>query len=147
MLNIYIKYILLFHFIIFANALQAKPIDISVGSKVSLLENSSVCIVDNSLSIENIIETNLLKPYSSPYINIGMQDKTIWIKIELDNNSNNSITKVLVISSTLLDHIALYKSEELDMPSMRGVENLSGKHHTLFPYYTISLKPNSKQIL
>ncbi len=63
--------------------------------------------------------------------------KTIWIKFRLQNPSDKSIEKLLILTSPLLEYIALYKENDLKKPIIKGVLHITKEHTTLFPFYTI----------
>ncbi|MFK5977231.1 MAG: 7TM diverse intracellular signaling domain-containing protein [Sulfurovum sp.] len=109
----------------------------------SLLESSEIYIdKSNNLHIKDVIKQNLLKPYNKEAINIGMMNKTIFIKLQVTNHSDKIIKRVLVLTSPLLEHIALFTSS-LDSYKLKGVLYLTPKHSTLFPFYDITIEANS----
>jgi len=121
----------------------ADTIDISQNKQISILEHSSIYIEEEQSSIQEVLEYNLFKPYKKPYINIGVSQKTIWIKLKLHNPTHQPVEKILIFTSSLLEHIALYKEDNLDSPIIKGVSNITEDHTTLFPYYNINLDENS----
>jgi len=141
----YIKHFVIIVFILLTTASNAAPIDISQNEQVSLLEHSSVYLDDRDLRIEEIIKKNLFKVYLNPYINIGTSQDNIWIKLELYNSTQQPIEKLLILTSSLLEDIALYKEGELDSPVIKGVSNINTVHTTLSPYFTIHLEANASQ--
>ena len=124
---------------------HADSIDISEPKKVSLLDNSSIFITDNEMTLETIIEKELFEAYTKPYINIGTSRKTVWIKLELRNPTQQAVEKLLILTSSLLEHIALYKEGEFNSPVIKGVSNINTAHTTLLPYFTIFLEANTSQ--
>ncbi len=122
---------------------HAKTIDISEETQISILENSSVYLDKKQLTIQEVLEQDLFKVYHKPFINIGTSQKTIWIKFTLKNSTPKSIHKSLILTSPLLEHIALYKSNDLNRPILKGVEHLSKEHTTLLPFYSIEVKAHS----
>jgi len=143
MLNLYLKYFLIILFVLFTIPLAAKPLDISVQTDTSLLENSYVFLADKPLMLEDVIDQDLFQYYHKPYINTGMLAKTIWIKFELQNKSTKPVEKSLILTSALLEHIALYSEENLKTPRLKGVTHIQKEHHTLFPSYIIKLDPGT----
>jgi len=145
MLGHYIKYFSLLIFFLVNNTVHAASIDISKPTELSLLEQSSVYIDKQDLNIQEIIQKNLFKAYKSPYINIGTSADNIWIKLELANFTQKPVEKLLILTSSLLEHIALYSEDALDKPIIKGVSHINTEHTTLLPYYNIHLDPNSSQ--
>ena len=125
--------------------LYAVPIDISKENNISLLHNSEVYLDKEVLSLETIITNHLFQPYQKQYINTGMLSRTIWIKFTLVNSSSQSITKALVLTSPLLEHIVLYTKGSQGKPQLKGVSHIRKDHHTLFPYYSITLEAHSSK--
>jgi two-component sensor histidine kinase len=111
---------------------------------VSLLEKSHLYVDAKELKLSEVIHRNLFKPYDKPYINIGMRPETIWISFSLVNNSSSEIQKLLVLSSPMLENIALY-TEENTAPLLNGRVHLTDKHTTLFYRYSLRLHPQEKQ--
>ncbi len=146
MFNYYMKIFNTIFLLLFLSTLgHAKTIDISQETQISLLKNSSVYLDEKQLHIEEILDQNLFYPYEKPYINIGMLSKTIWIQFTLENNSPDLIEKSLILTSPLLEYIALYKADDLTKPIIKGVSHINEVHHTLFPYYTVVLEAHSSQ--
>jgi len=121
----------------------ADSIDISQSKQISILEHSSVYIGEKQLSIQEVLEHNTFRLYKKPYINIGVSQKIIWIRLKLHNPTQQPVEKLLIFTSSLLEHIALYKEGDLDSPIIKGVSNITKGHTTLFPYYNINLAENS----
>ena len=141
----YIKRFILIVFILWAVTLHAEPVDISQSKELSILEHSSVYIDEKDLSIQEIINKDPFQIYRSPYINIGASQDNIWVKLELHNPKQEGIEKLLILTSSLLEHIKLYKEGELNSPVIKGVSNINTEHTTLLPYFTINLEANTSQ--
>jgi len=147
MLNHFIKnFINIFLLLIFISIYSvANNIDISHHKQISLFENSNIYISEEKLTIQQVLKENLFEAYKKPYINIGASRKTIWVKFKLHNPTQDPINKLLIFTSSLLEHIALYEKGVLDAPLIKGVSHISKEHTTLFPYYNIHLEENSSQ--
>ncbi|HIQ27855.1 MAG TPA: hypothetical protein EYH42_05095 [Sulfurovum sp.] len=141
----YIKRFALIIFILWSVTLQASPVDISKNEQISFLEQSSVYIDKKDLNIQEVIKEDSFQTYPSPYINIGTSKKTVWIKLELRNPTQQAVEKLLILTSSLLEHIALYKEGEFNSPVIKGVSNINTVHTTLLPYFTILLEANTSQ--
>ncbi|WP_415408116.1 7TM diverse intracellular signaling domain-containing protein [Sulfurovum sp. CS9] len=124
---------------------MANSINISQQKQISLLENSSVYIDEKQLSIQDVLKQDLFEIYLKPYINIGTSQKTIWIKFRLQNPTQKPIEKSLILTSSLLEYIALYKDGDLNRPIIKGVSHITKEHTTLFPFYNIQLEAKTSQ--
>lgn len=135
-------YLLLF--LSFFSFLHAENIDISKTQPLSLLEKSEVYIAQEESSIHDILEHDLFRPYSKHHINRGMLPGVIWIHFTLQNDTNATIEKSLVLTSPLLEYITLYTQDFSTMPYTAGVAQLKQTRCTLFPYYNIAQAPHSR---
>ena len=148
MISHYLKYlsIVFLLLILIGTSGKANSIDISQDKKISLLENSSVYLDKNQLRIQEVLAQNLFETYQKPYINIGASQKNIWIKFILQNSTQRPIKKLLILTSPLLEHTALYKGNDLNTPALKGVSHMSKEHTTLFPIYSIQLEAQTTQV-
>ena len=112
---------------------------------VSLLKESHVYIANPDTSLNDILEQKLFKPYSEEYINISNEKKVVWIKLELSNTSSEPLDKILLFSSTFIEHIYLYDEKNLSKPITRGQSHFEHQQNTLLPYFPIKLNANSTQ--
>lgn len=135
--------VIFLHFILLGTYLHATSIDISQREQISLLQSSSVYLDKKQLPLQDLLGQNLFKLYDKPHINIGVSQKNIWIKFKLENSTQKPIEKSLILTSPLLEHIALYTEDDLHTPILRGVKHMSKEHNTLFPLYTIQLAPQT----
>jgi two-component sensor histidine kinase len=129
-------------FLLYVN-IHADAIDMPTQEKISLLEQSSIYLDENNLKVEEIIKKNLFRPYDKAYLNIGMRSQTIWITFDLRNGANRSLVKTLVLSSPLLEDIALYKMGTTKMPLLNGRMHSSDDHETLFYRYRLEIEPKT----
>ena len=125
------------------SSLSAQTIDISQDKPLLLLKESAVYISNENKDLDDVITENLFQPYHKEYINTAMNDHTIWVQFTLENRSNHPVEKVLILTSPLLEHIALYKENRGSTPQLKGVRHIIEEHHTLHPYYTITLNAHS----
>ena len=140
-----VKYSLVFLLFFVMNLSAVSVIDISEEGRLSLLEYSEIYITDKALSIKDIQKSKSFKRYNKSQLNIGLSNKTIWIRFSLKNSSQKSIHKFLIPRSSFLEHIVLYDESHLDEPIFKGVSHITEKEFTLFPFYPISLKPHEKK--
>jgi two-component sensor histidine kinase len=148
MVNDYIKNlkVIFLLFVLIAASSEANAIDISQDKQISLLENSSIYLDKKQLTIKEVLEQNLFETYHKPHINIGASQKNIWIKFTLQNSTQKPIEKSLILTSPLLEHIALYRGDDLNTPILKGVAHISNEHTTLFPLYSIQLEAQTTQV-
>ena len=96
----------------YSTSLFASFVDINQSS-FSLLEHSSIYLDEDNLTVEEIIEKKLFKPYHKKMLNTGVDKKVIWIKIELQSKSPKEISKILLLYSNFLEHIYFYTEDNL----------------------------------
>jgi two-component sensor histidine kinase len=121
-------------------------VEIAVEERVSILKESALYL-DNSnrLHIQEIDDRGLFYPYTQSFINVGVDNTTIWIKFKLQNSSHNPVEKLLVLTSPILEEIELYTPNNLDTPRLKGTAHLTKEHTTIFPTYTIVLEAGQSQ--
>jgi two-component sensor histidine kinase len=128
-----------------ANTAESNVIDVTKGEQLSLLENSTVYFSEEQLTVQEVLNEDQFETYHKPYINIGASQKTIWIKLQLQNPTEKPVEKVLILTSPLLETITLYNGNDLSNPIIKGVSNISKDHTTLYPFYTIDLAGYTSQ--
>jgi len=139
-------YLIILTFLFQTLLLNANSIDISQKKEISLLENSHIFFTTKAMSLQKVIDKNLFKPYNKAQINMGASQKTIWVKLKLENNTSKSIEKLLIVTSPLLEYISLsYKDVNTTQmtSTVKGVSYITDSHTTLFPYFVLSLQPHS----
>ena len=132
-----------FFFILFLIPISGQTIDISSKKEVNILKYSDLYFDTQKLTLKEIRAQKLFRPYREEYINTGMQKLDIWVRFTLHNSTNRDINRVLVVTSPILESIVLYSEENLTHPHYKGVRNITKKHHTLFPYYRISMQAHT----
>lgn len=123
-------------------SLNAVEIDTKTPMPLSLLEKSEVYLSKNSIAPDTVPKLPFCS-HNDNCINIGISQKDIWVRFTLENNSSSEIEKILVVTSPLLEDIALYRQTTISTPELRGINHITHAHHTLFPYFTISLPPHT----
>jgi two-component sensor histidine kinase len=140
------KFQFIFLILLFSHlSVFAESIDSTQKNEILLLNHSDVYLDSQDLNLTHIRNKNLFKPYKKTYINTGMLSTQIWIRFTLKNDSQKTIHKVLILTSPLLEYITLYREKDMDTPQYKGVCHMKEKHHTLFPYYTLTLTPQSHE--
>ncbi len=130
---------------LFSISLNAKTIDISVDSELSLLENSKIYIDYNNLTIDDILNKKLFEIYNKPKINTGLSNASIWLKFELYNSKDVEINKIIVLNSPILENIMFYENNDFNKPQYMGTAHLTDKHETLFPMIYVQLAAKSSK--
>jgi len=144
MLFNYIKKSSLVLFLLILMSIQIHAVttlEIAEEQEGSILKNSSIYFDDsNRINIKEMIDRDLFVPYDKSLVNVGVKDTTTWIRIKLKNSSNSTINKLLILTSPILEEIALYTPNHLDKPILKGVAHLTKEHSTIFPTYSIELQ-------
>ena len=110
---------------------------------LSLLEKSEVCFSKTQQNLQRIRNGHCFKPYNLPYINTGMKRHTIWIHFALENPTDTLVERALVLTSPLLEYIALYSEKDEASALHNGVGKLHENRETLSPYYILTLPPHT----
>ncbi len=135
---------LLFFIMFFLVSLLHASDAVSINQTISLLEHSDTCLKEHDSTTTQLRKPCDLAPHKKRYMNIGITQKEIWVTFTLENNTSAPIEKILLITSPMLEHIALYKDTYNDTPQLRGMLHFVDNHHTLFPYFPITIAPHSK---
>ncbi len=83
------------------SAAQKSPID-----TFWVLEDSSNALTENTILGQS---TTKWATHKTPTLNMGYTQSTVWIKLKLSNQSNDSINRILDITYPLLDSVTLYR--------------------------------------
>jgi two-component sensor histidine kinase len=118
---------------------------ISSDSTLSLLEESEVCLQEHTLDKTNPHEPCNLLPYKKHYLNIGTQQKSIWIRIKLENNTTSPLQRIILLTSPLIEEVNFYETSPSTQPKQYGVAHITDAHHTLFPYIPVLIDANTTQ--
>jgi two-component sensor histidine kinase len=136
----------IFILIISTNLDAFSAVDISKDTKDSLLKHSSIYFdTDSSSTIQEIIKHDLFKPYEAATINTGVSKTTTWVKFKLYNSGNLPIEKLLVLNSPILEQLELYTDATLNSPILKGTQNISSEHTTIYHTFLISLESNQSK--
>ena len=143
MLFNYIKILKLYFLLLLLVTIEAtaiSSIDISQDIKDSILKESSFYLDENNnLTVKELIEANVLKPYNKSQINVGLANTSIWVHFKLTNNSSSTVEKVLILTSPLAEDIELYTKDNLDNPIVKGVTHNRENRKTLCYSYRVKL--------
>ena len=127
-------------------ATAISTIDISQDIKGSILKESSFYLDENNnLTVKELIEANVLKPYNKSQINVGLANTSIWVHFKLTNNSSSTVEKVLILTSPLPEDIELYTKDNLDSPIVKGVAHNRKNRKTLCYSYRVKLDTDETQ--
>ena len=115
----------------------------SESEPISLLEQSEIVLKSDEKSLKELLRQQAFNPYQESYLNIGMDQRYVWIAFGLKNSTTVSIEKALVFSSPLLESIELYRGVN-SKPELKGLFTEQSGHKTTSYYYTIYLEPLSE---
>ena len=140
--NYLYKPLFLLVFLLYSQMLFAteKVIDISNDTYISILPYSHVYIDADGLSLKEIIEKKKLHPYKKRVINVGVSKSSVWIQFTLKNNTDKSLTRLIVPTSSLLEKIVLY-DQTLTPMIHTGLMHTDNAHSTLYFYIPVTLQP------
>lgn len=134
-------------FIVFFSflTLQASIINVVDKDKVSLLEYSDIYVDSQDLTIEQVIKKDKFTENNKAYLNFGVSNDTIWVRLSLENKQNIPLERLLVFNTALLEHIAIYDVYNISHPIFKGTKYVDENHRTLNPVHKITLFPNEKK--
>jgi len=141
----FLKYVSFFILLLGQTSLAA-PHHSSPDMIQSLLEQSDIYHDKDDLSLQEIERRHLFRPYHKPLVNAGITNRTIWLKLPVENDTNRMQHKVLVVRSNRLEHITLYHQNGRNL-GYRGVSYRRGFQDTLYPFFRLRLPPHSRRVL
>ena len=119
------------------------PVEIHTDKKYFILEQSEVFIASEDMPLEDVIRQSRFKPFHHEHMNPGISQSFIYIHFRLQNKTEKSIAKVLVLSSPLLENIFLYTGDDLRTGRAQGIQYATETHNTIPYYYRLMLPPQS----
>jgi len=137
----FVKVILIFLFF-FKVLLLGEVIDVSTKEKVSLLPASYVYIGERDIKKSDLEKR--LTPYKKEHLNIGVNHKYVWIRLDFKNSSYRKVDKVLVFSSPLLEDISLF-SKDLTLLKRNGMLYQSENHSSISYIFDMEFEPYVKK--
>jgi two-component sensor histidine kinase len=121
-----------------------KTLEISQGNQLlSILESSDLYLDNKNLTKEEIVNSQLLKPYNKPIINVAQSKRTVWIHFKLKNSSSQSIQRALILNSPSLEYISLY-TEPSKKARFNGIF-YNHNHSTVYYSYLLKIPPQSEK--
>ncbi|APW65486.1 hypothetical protein LPB137_06315 [Poseidonibacter parvus] len=106
------------------------------------ISNSSIFIDKENLNIE-AIKTKTFEPLNNIHKNFGFnKNLTVWLKIQIKNNTNKKIQKILDLDNPLLEEIVLYSNKDIRRSGMLYIDE---KRKTINPSFTLNISANSTQ--
>lgn len=134
-----LRYIVLF----FLLAIELFSFDITPKTTdVALLPHAKIHITKKDISYDSA-KNKSFKQIEKHHINFGFSpDKYIWLKITLNNKTNKTISKVLLLDNPLLEKVIFYS----DKKGYIATKGLLGTHsaQVIMPSVTITLKSHEK---
>jgi len=102
----------------------------------------SIYIDKNNDTYENIIKKDFINLYEE-HVNLGFAKKNVvWIKLNIKNNSNDKIDKILEINNPLLEKIFLYSNNKIYKSGMLYIDD---SRKFINPSFKISIDKRSNK--
>jgi two-component sensor histidine kinase len=120
-------------------------VDSISADKISLLEHSFIYLDSEGMTLRQIRQNRLWKPYDEPQVHTGVSQDTVWLRFVLENSSDRMQHRILVIQSSRLEDITLYQRNGRRV-GYRGVSYRKGFQDTLYPFVRIKLPPHVKRV-
>lgn len=99
-------------------------------------------------TIHDVKKSNEFVELKTNHINLGFDfQKTIWLKIKLQNESDKSLKKYIVIDNPLLEKVFFFDSKTNIKPYKTGMLYVSNQREEIFPSYNLSLQPQELRII
>ncbi len=138
----------LFLFLLFIglSSVQAGYVAIPTQGKISLVEHSEIYFDNDNRSLDEIIKSAHFHPSHKPLVTAGVTDRTIWLKFQLENQTNRPQRRALVVRSSRLEHLTLYRQNHT-RTGYRAISYRGGGEITLYPFFRLTLPPHSHQEL
>ncbi|MEA2091241.1 MAG: 7TM diverse intracellular signaling domain-containing protein [Campylobacterota bacterium] len=135
----FIKYFIIVFLLIFSS-LSANIIDFSKANQ-NILDKSKIYIDDSYLNFKDIKDNNQFKANTLKHLNLGfVSDKSLWIKVVFENQTDSEISRVLEIKNPLLEKVVLHGDNR---KVTRGMLHTKSKQTTINPSFDITLSPHS----
>jgi len=125
---------------------SVQKIDIDNRKKTHILNKSMLYTSAKDLSMEEVLSTHKFQPFSEDHLNLGISKDFIYLTFSLHNSSTDPVTKVLVLSSPLLESITLYTEEDLSHGIQKGMAHIEKTHATIPYYFTLTLEPKQTKV-
>jgi len=121
------------------------PVNINSSEKVYLLEHSELFISSKEIPLKEVVAKRSFRPLHKEHLNLGISKDFIYIHFILENWRAKPASKVLVLSSPLLEDITLYTEKDLTRGISKGILHIDdpNHHHTLPFHFRITQAPNS----
>jgi len=113
----------------------------------TLLPHAQLYIDHNRSATIETIHTKPFHSITQESIGFGYApDLDIWIKITLNNPTDQSLQKILEYSSPLATYIELYDGQRYTLLAKEGLLHNPSHRQTLNPYFELSLKAHEQKI-
>ncbi len=127
-------------FLLFQHYIYAETIAMTPQQEISILKKCQVLFDNKDTGFKDIVTQQKFHTYDQPTINTSIVPITTWIRCTLQNDSNISQQKIMVLTSPLLEEITLYTDDNTSQN--RGVAYITRTHQSLYPYFKIEIPPN-----
>lgn len=114
-----------------------------IYASTNLLKQSEIFIDNKGSYTINTISNAAFKKMETSKLHLGYTNSTVWLKFNIENKSDISIEKVLVVDNSILDSITLFtKNQNGYIVQTKGVLHLHNKKEPLMNFFfNISLDP------
>jgi len=139
--------VIIFFFLFCATLAYANiaPVNIDTQERHLLLKQSEIFISPKEIPFEKIIQQKKFKPFHSEHLNLGISHHFIYIHFILENHSRKPVSKVLEVSSPLLENIILYSGKNLGKGITKGILHVTEAHNTIPYCYRLTIAPHSQR--
>ncbi len=116
------------------------------GSNVVLSKNMLITPV--TTTFENVRKASDFKKLTKIHQNFGFKAKiSIWLKIEVENLSNKSIKRYIIIDNPLLEKVFFFDNKKDFIVEKSGMLYVSEGRERIFPSYFLIIKPQEKRLV
>jgi len=104
-------------------SLEAREINIS----------SSILITPHNISLEEVKKSDEFKVFKEDHINLGFDaKKSIWLKIQLENQSNKNMKRYLVVDNPLLEKVFFFDDKNDFKVHKSGMLHVANDRQEIF---------------
>ncbi len=142
-----LRFLFFFIVVLFGvSSVQAGFIAISNQETFSLVEHSEIHLDKDHRSVDDVAKNAHFVPSHKPLVIAGVTDRTIWLKLQLANQTDRPLRRAIVVRSSRLEHLTLYRQNRT-RTGYRAIPSHNEKEITLYPFFRIMLPPHSRQEL
>jgi len=91
------------------------------------------------------VKKEKFKAIKNNYINRGFNFNTFWIKLEVQNNSNERVKKIFSLDNPTVDFLSFYEDEKLKTSTGDHAKNISREIQDIYFAFNIELEPKERK--